>query len=49
MKNVFGMLAVVGLYVLAYWFWPGEEPNLPKASEVREIRLVQDQEVVKID
>lgn len=49
MKKVFGMLAVVGLYVLAYWFWPGEEPNLPKASEVREIRLVQGQEVVTID
>ncbi len=49
MKKVFGMLAVVGLYILAYWFWPGEEPNLPKASEVREIRLVQGQEVVKID
>lgn len=49
MKKVFGMLAVVGLYVLAYWFWPGEEPNLPKASEVREIRLVQGQVVVTID
>ena len=49
MKKVFGMLAVVGLYVLAYWFWPGEEPNLPKASEVRKIRLVQGQVVVTID
>ena len=49
MKKVFGMLAVVGWYVLAYWFWPGEEPNLPKASEVREIRLVQGQVVVTID
>ncbi|NCB79147.1 MAG: hypothetical protein EOM41_04020 [Bacilli bacterium] len=49
MKKVVGMLAVVGLYVLAYWFWPGEEPNLPKASEVREIRLVQGQVVVTID
>ncbi len=25
MKKVVGMLAIVGLYVLAYWFWPGEE------------------------
>ncbi|NQN91470.1 DUF5301 domain-containing protein [Streptococcus suis] len=49
MKKVFGMLAVVGLCVLVYWFWPGEEPNLPKPSEVREIRLVQGQEVVQID
>ena len=49
MKKVVGMLAIVGLCVLAYWFWPGEEPNLPKASEVREIRLVQGQEVVTID
>ncbi len=49
MKKVVGMLAIVGLYVLAYWFWPGEEPNLPKASEVREIRLVQGQVVVTID
>ncbi|HFI0398692.1 TPA: DUF5301 domain-containing protein [Streptococcus suis] len=49
MKKVVGMLAVVGLCVLAYWFWPGEEPNLPKPSEVREIRLVQGQEVVTID
>ena len=49
MKKVVGMLAIVGLCVLAYWFWPGEEPNLPKASEVREIRLVKGQEVVKID
>jgi len=49
MKKVFGMLAIVGLCVLAYWFWPGEEPNLPKASEVRKIRLVQGQVVVTID
>ena len=49
MKKVVGMLAIVGLCVLAYWFWPGEEPNLPLASEVREIRLVQGQEVVTID
>ncbi|MFH0395726.1 DUF5301 domain-containing protein [Streptococcus sp. A34] len=49
MKKVCGVLGIVGLCVLAYWFWPGEEPNLPKASEVREIRLVQGQEVVKID
>ncbi len=49
MKKVVGMLAIVGLCVLAYWFWPGEEPNLPKASEVREIRLVQGQVVVTID
>lgn len=49
MKKVFGMLAIIGLCVLAYWFWPGEEPNLPKPSEVREIRLVQGQEVVQID
>ena len=49
MKKVFGMLAIVGLCVLAYWFWPGEVPNLAKASEVREIRLVQGQVVVTID
>ena len=49
MKKVVGMLAIVGLCVLAYWFWPGEEPNLPKASEVRKIRLVQGQVVVTID
>ncbi|BCP58966.1 DUF5301 domain-containing protein [Streptococcus parasuis] len=49
MKKVVGMLAVVGLCVLAYWFWPGEEPILPKPSEVRDIRLVQGQEVVQID
>ncbi|NQP19850.1 DUF5301 domain-containing protein [Streptococcus suis] len=49
MKKVVGMLAIVGLCVLAYWFWPWEEPNLPKASEVREIRLVQGQVVVTID
>ncbi len=49
MKRVVGMLAIVGLCVLAYWFWPGEEPNLPKGSEVREIRLVQGQVVVTID
>ena len=48
-KKVVGMLAIVGLCVLAYWFWPGEEPNLPKASEVRKIRLVQGQVVVTID
>ena len=49
MKKVFGMLAIVGLCVLAYWFWPGEEPNLPKANEIRKIRLVQGQVVVTID
>lgn len=49
MRKVVGMLAIVGLCVLAYWFWPGEEPNLPKPSEVREIRLVQGQVVVTID
>ncbi|HHT7802621.1 TPA: DUF5301 domain-containing protein [Streptococcus suis] len=49
MRKVVGMLAIVGLCVLAYWFWPGEEPNLPKASEVWEIRLVQGQVVVTID
>lgn len=49
MKKVFGMLTVVGLYVRAYWFWSGLEPNLPKVSEVREIRLVQGQVVVTID
>ncbi|HFI0601428.1 TPA: DUF5301 domain-containing protein [Streptococcus suis] len=49
MKKVVGMLAIVGLCVLAYWFWPGEEPNLPKASEVREIRLIQGQDEVTIN
>ncbi|WP_170239057.1 DUF5301 domain-containing protein [Streptococcus suis] len=49
MKKVVGMLAIVGLCVLAYWFWPGEEPNLPKPSEVREIRLIQGQDEVTIN
>ncbi|MDW8741808.1 DUF5301 domain-containing protein [Streptococcus suis] len=49
MRKVVGMLAIVGLCVLAYWFWPGEEPQLPKANEVREIRLIQGQDEVTIN
>ena len=42
------MLAIVG-FVCSGLLVLGEEPNLPKASEVREIRLVQGQVVVTID
>ncbi|MGT2912097.1 DUF5301 domain-containing protein [Streptococcus cameli] len=49
MKKVLAILALVGLCMLAYWIWPGEAPNLPKASDVREIHLVKDQEEVVID
>lgn len=50
MKKVLGILLVfVSSCVLAYWFWPGEEPNLPKAGVVQEIRLIQGQNEVTIN
>lgn len=50
MKKVLNiLLAFVSLCVLAYWFWPGKEPNLPKAGVVQEIRLIQGQDEVTIN